>query len=158
MTEKPDFDGRRRIEQFVREGKKEMKSAKRWTVKWDETEIPDGDYVRASDFDEAVRILRWIRTRLLEINGPEVCNSDAELIATIECALGSQSDLCWGCPPVGYPTDKTRCTPCPRRSQSDVSPHAHAGSLTLDRGETCIKCGKDMHDPIHSSQSYSGEK
>lgn len=43
------------------------------------------------------------------------------------------------------------------RSQSDVSPHAHAGSLTLDRGETCIKCGNDMHDPIHSSQSDTPE-
>jgi hypothetical protein len=51
MTEKQDFDGLRRIEQFVREGKKEMKSAKRWTVKWDETEIPDGEYVRASDYE-----------------------------------------------------------------------------------------------------------
>lgn len=24
--------------------------------------------------------------------------------------------LCEDCPPVGYPTDKTRCTPCPRRA------------------------------------------
>lgn len=24
--------------------------------------------------------------------------------------------LCEDCPPVGYPTDKTRCAPCPRRS------------------------------------------
>jgi hypothetical protein len=23
--------------------------------------------------------------------------------------------LCEDCPPIGYPTDKTRCTPCPRR-------------------------------------------
>ena|ERR1700679_3066532 len=28
--------------------------------------------------------------------------------------------LCEGCPPIGYPTDETRCTPCPRRSQSDA--------------------------------------
>lgn len=26
------------------------------------------------------------------------------------------ADLCEGCPPVGYPTDETRCTPCPRRT------------------------------------------
>lgn len=24
--------------------------------------------------------------------------------------------LCSDCPPVGYPTDKTRCSPCPRRN------------------------------------------
>jgi hypothetical protein len=27
-----------------------------------------------------------------------------------------EESLCEDCPPVGYPTDKTRCTPCPRRS------------------------------------------
>jgi hypothetical protein len=26
-----------------------------------------------------------------------------------------QTGLCEGCPPVGYPTDATRCAPCPRR-------------------------------------------
>lgn len=26
--------------------------------------------------------------------------------------------LCDDCPPVGYPTDKTRCLPCPRRAMS----------------------------------------
>ena len=28
--------------------------------------------------------------------------------------------MCSDCPPVGYPTDKTRCTPCPRRLAKDV--------------------------------------
>lgn len=28
---------------------------------------------------------------------------------------GRDGDLCSDCPPVGYPTDKTRCLPCPRR-------------------------------------------
>lgn len=27
------------------------------------------------------------------------------------------TDLCSDCPPVGYPTDETRCTPCPRRAK-----------------------------------------
>jgi hypothetical protein len=27
--------------------------------------------------------------------------------------------LCSDCPPEGYPTDKTRCAPCPRRSSSE---------------------------------------
>jgi hypothetical protein len=25
-------------------------------------------------------------------------------------------DLCEDCPPIGYPTDRTRCLPCPRRA------------------------------------------
>lgn len=29
---------------------------------------------------------------------------------------GTPEELCGDCPPVGYPTDKTRCLPCPRRS------------------------------------------
>jgi hypothetical protein len=36
-------------------------------------------------------------------------------ICSIECALALVG-LCSDCPPVGYPTDKTRCTECPRRS------------------------------------------
>lgn len=28
----------------------------------------------------------------------------------------AESALCSDCPPVGYPTDETRCNPCPRRS------------------------------------------
>jgi hypothetical protein len=30
--------------------------------------------------------------------------------------------------------------------------HKHVGHLNLDRGETCTLCGKDMHDPIHSTE------
>lgn len=26
------------------------------------------------------------------------------------------AELCDDCPPLGYPTDKTRCLPCPRRT------------------------------------------
>jgi hypothetical protein len=33
-------------------------SVKRWHVKWDETEVPDGEYVLAADFDRAVELLR----------------------------------------------------------------------------------------------------
>lgn len=32
--------------------------------------------------------------------------------------------LCENCPPVGYPTDKTRCTPCPRRAAQPQEPSA----------------------------------
>lgn len=34
--------------------------------------------------------------------------------------------LCEDCPPVGYPTDKTRCTPCPRRTLLDRAVDAMA--------------------------------
>lgn len=30
---------------------------KRWMVKWDETEIPDGSYVREADYDNLLRAL-----------------------------------------------------------------------------------------------------
>lgn len=31
---------------------------------------------------------------------------------------------CEDCPPVGYPTDDTRCLPCPRRAQPRSSPNS----------------------------------
>lgn len=34
----------------------------------------------------------------------------------------ASAELCEGCPPVGYPTDTTRCTPCPRRSEKLSQP------------------------------------
>lgn len=33
--------------------------------------------------------------------------------------------LCEGCPPAGYPTDKTRCEPCPRRTTRIASREAN---------------------------------
>lgn len=36
-------------------------------------------------------------------------------VAAIDRAL-TEAELCADCPPTGYPTDKTRCAPCPRRS------------------------------------------
>lgn len=44
-------------------------------------------------------------------------------------------DLCEDCPPLGYPTDETRCTPCPRRAQ-ETTPESHY----------CIDCN-EAHDP-----------
>lgn len=35
--------------------------------------------------------------------------------ALLAAAEGEKDKLCDDCPPVGYPTDKTRCLPCPRR-------------------------------------------
>lgn len=35
---------------------------------------------------------------------------------SIEAAFTAASEPCGDCPPAGYPTDATRCVPCPRRS------------------------------------------
>lgn len=40
--------------------------------------------------------------------------------------IGNSEQLCGDCPPVGYPTDKTRCTPCPRRTPEDTIRKARA--------------------------------
>lgn len=34
----------------------------------------------------------------------------------------SELDLCDDCPPPDYPTDKTRCLPCPRRGDELEAP------------------------------------
>ncbi len=39
----------------------------------------------------------------------------------------ASASLCEDCPPVGYPTDKTRCTPCPRRGLGETSPLSKEG-------------------------------
>jgi len=40
-----------------------------------------------------------------------------DLITRIAAGQGEDAEvLCSDCPPVGYPTDKTRCLPCPRRA------------------------------------------
>jgi Lar family restriction alleviation protein len=35
---------------------------------------------------------------------------------SVRCGAPVASNLCDDCPPVGYPTDKTRCDPCPRKA------------------------------------------
>ena len=44
-------------------------------------------------------------------------NGSSELAEEIaaQCRRTLDAALCDDCPPVGYPTDKTRCLPCPRR-------------------------------------------
>ena len=41
--------------------------------------------------------------------------------STAAPATDAQSDLCEDCPPNGYPTDKTRCEPCPRRADQGLA-------------------------------------
>lgn len=43
--------------------------------------------------------------------------------ALVDSVPATQATLCSDCPPVGYPTDKTRCATCPRHSQVSADPH-----------------------------------
>jgi hypothetical protein len=43
--------------------------------------------------------------------------------------------LCEGCPPVGYCTDKTRCSPCPRRVQGRDDPLEEQVSVAAEDRE-----------------------
>lgn len=45
-----------------------------------------------------------------------ITNSVPSSSKLAESKLRDGSALCEDCPPVGYPTDATRCTPCPRRA------------------------------------------
>jgi hypothetical protein len=42
-------------------------------------------------------------------------HNSGERLPQREPAEGAGEALCEDCPPVGYPTDETRCAPCPRR-------------------------------------------
>jgi hypothetical protein len=49
--------------------------------------------------------LEFAALRVSCVDWDAYCRDAAALLAT----------LCEDCPPVGYPTDDTRCLPCPRR-------------------------------------------
>ena len=72
--------------------------AKRWHVKWDETEIPDGDYIRAADYDQLAAMLRNAREKLLLYrkahSGEYIGGVEFQtLMNSIDAVLGdSQSD------------------------------------------------------------------
>lgn len=38
-----------------------------------------------------------------------------EQLHVVDGRMIDEQSLCSDCPPVNYPTDETRCTPCPRR-------------------------------------------
>ncbi len=57
--------------------------------------------------------------------------------------------MCEDCPPVGYPTDETRCTPCPRRNQ-ELCPHGHRIS-----DNTCGPCSKGRPMKMHVDYEWS---
>lgn len=53
-----------------------------------------------------------------------------------------KDELCEGCPPVGYPTDKTRCTPCPRRSPLPADKLAELLEALLGPGDPAPDLGR----------------
>jgi hypothetical protein len=55
------------------------------------------------------KILRELAQQI-EANIPELRQ---QMLDSIPKA--AQEQLCEDCPPIGYPTDATRCIPCPRR-------------------------------------------
>lgn len=71
---------------------------------------------------EVIHALIW---RLENI---AVDRDDRMAAAAMIRALGG-GGLCEDCPPVGYPTDKTRCLPCPRRSALLPAPQAGQDAL-----------------------------
>ena len=67
-----------------------------------------------------------LRTRMAELEA--VLGQSYRLNSELEAALrrlggapmrlntaAHHGDLCSDCPPIGYPSDVTRCSPCPRR-------------------------------------------
>lgn len=62
---------------------------------------------------------------------PEVARRDR---AVKKLAREMQHDLYDDCPPVDYPTDITRCAPCPRRNQEPPAPRSSDGVANLGGG------------------------
>jgi hypothetical protein len=67
-----------------------------------------------------------VREAMLALSGASAVETKAVVCGVCEVPMTEVSPgmfqhtgecLCEGCPPVGYPTDKTRCLPCPRRAQ-----------------------------------------
>lgn len=56
------------------------------------------------------------------------------------------------CTTCGQPKriEVTTCSNPFHRADETSARHKHRGSPSYDRGETCLDCGRDMHDPIHA--------
>ena len=59
------------------------------------------------------------------------------------CRKYAAVTLCEDCPPVGYPTDDTRCLPCPRR------PGADRLSWLLDLAAQAFREGRPAEAELH---------
>src|ERR1700691_5926415 len=72
---------------------KEMTVVKRWRVKWDETEIPDGEYVRVADYDALASELAEYRAdgSGIEIAQAAIIKADKARIRQAESIIGDIS-------------------------------------------------------------------
>lgn len=52
-----------------------------------------------------------------------------------EFAENVKSGRCEDCPPVGYPTDKMRCLPCPRRATGAINARVQNTIMDLQPGD-----------------------
>lgn len=66
-------------------------------------------------FDRGYRLRRVAVTLLEEVAATGFSEGEAVLD-------GNESALCEDCPPIGYPTNKTRCAPCPKRAPPAGTP------------------------------------
>jgi hypothetical protein len=70
----------------------------------------------ASDLEKRLRITATLfREKGVMLTVADEAEEAADELARLRAQL--EAMLCSDCPPIGYPTDKTRCTPCPRRAQ-----------------------------------------
>lgn len=77
------------------------------------------------------------------IGGYDACVETAR--AALATHPTTPASLCEDCPPVGYPTEKTRCDPCPRRTPANHEGQCdHSWHLYQPNGFSAVKerCGK----------------
>lgn len=63
---------------------------------------------------------------------------------------GEAPPLCSDCPPVGYPTDRTRCAPCPRRGGPPMT------TAPTQVGQSAL-LNVQVHDEQNPRKSPRGE-
>ena len=73
--------------------------------------------------DERLPFVDWLEGMAAQGGKGVIDNIDARSLGRIAATIRAQAAriealtalICSDCPPVDYPTDKTRCAPCPRR-------------------------------------------
>ena len=51
-----------------------------------------------------------------------------------------EENTCSDCPPFGYPNDKTRCLPCPRRAQNALDAKESLGGCDIPDDSPYCEC------------------
>ena len=92
---------------------------------------------------DAADEIERLRSRSADENVMQKHHMSADELAAINAhwqkrALEAEAKLnvlCSDCPPLAYPTDKTRCDPCPRRSPAEIAPQYIAEVIARHVGE-----------------------